>query len=208
MKKKLPKAISKAMEHPAEVVIQPTPEPSMGAICENQPASLSIQPARADVAGAETTRRTAEFSGSPQIALSETERHQALKLVERFAFWAGAAGAIPVPGLDLAGVGAVQIQMVRRLADMFNIEFSQTRGKALIAAIGGAVITGSSGLGAASLTKAIPVLGPAVSSIAVPTLAAGATYAIGIAFIEHFASGGTLLNFDLQQVRAAIRKPR
>jgi uncharacterized protein (DUF697 family) len=205
MKKKLPKAISKAMEHPSEVVIQPTPEPSTGAVCENEPASLSIQPAPADFHGAETARRTVELNGSPQ---SEKERHRALKLVERFAFWAGAAGAIPVPGLDLAGVGAVQVQMVRRLADMFDIEFSQSRGKALIAAIGGAVITGSSGLGAASLTKTIPVLGPAVSSIAVPTLAAGATYAIGIAFIEHFASGGTLLNFDFQQVRAAIRKPR
>jgi uncharacterized protein (DUF697 family) len=201
MKKKLPKAISKTMEHPPEVVIQPTPEPSRGAICEKQPVGLSIQPAPADFHGAKT-------NGFPQIVLSETDRHKALKLVERFAFWSGAAGAIPVPGLDLAGVGAVQVQMVRRLADMFEIEFSQSRGKALIAAIGGAVITGSSGLGAASLTKAIPVLGPAVSSIALPTLAAGATYAIGIAFIEHFASGGTLLNFDFQQVRAAIRKPR
>ena len=29
-----------------------------------------------------------------------------------------------------------------------------------------------------------------------PTLSIGATYAIGMAFIQHFASGGTLLDFD------------
>jgi len=197
MKKRLPKAIKRSADRAAEAVIQPSPEP------QPTPPPLDLAPAEPS---STVGYAIAEVNSPPAAAsLSEADRHEALKLVERFAFWAGAAGAIPVPGVDLAGVAAVQVQMVRRLAEMFDVEFSRDRGKAVVAAVGGAVITGSSGLGAASLTKTVPVLGPAVSAIAVPTLAAGATFAIGIAFLEHFATGGTLLNFDLQKLRQTVR---
>jgi uncharacterized protein (DUF697 family) len=203
MKKKLPKAITTSVHYEPEPFIEPVPEPRLETSDANEAAPTSRE------AMPQAARAVPTPTGPmPMFEFSETDRHEALKLVERFALWAGAAGAIPLPGLDLAGVGAVQLQMVRRLAEMFEVEFSRNRGKALVAAIGGAMITGSSGLGAASLTKTIPVLGPTVSSVAVPTLAAGATYAIGIAFIEHFASGGTLLNFDLQRVRTARRKTK
>ena len=38
-----------------------------------------------------------------------------------------------------------------------------------------------------------------------PVLSAGATYAIGMAFIEHFASGGTLLDFNPRDYREFIK---
>jgi hypothetical protein len=41
-----------------------------------------------------------------------------------------------------------------------------------------------------------------------PALSAGATYAIGKAFIQHFASGGTLLDFNPPDYREFIRAQR
>jgi hypothetical protein len=38
-----------------------------------------------------------------------------------------------------------------------------------------------------------------------PTFSAGATYMIGRAFIQHFASGGTLLDFDPPDYRKFMR---
>jgi hypothetical protein len=38
-----------------------------------------------------------------------------------------------------------------------------------------------------------------------PALSAGATYAIGKAFIQHFASGGTLLDFNPPDYRDFFR---
>ena len=38
-----------------------------------------------------------------------------------------------------------------------------------------------------------------------PVLSAGATYAIGKAFIQHFASGGTLLDFNPPDYREFIK---
>jgi hypothetical protein len=41
-----------------------------------------------------------------------------------------------------------------------------------------------------------------------PVLSAGATYAIGKAFIQHFATGGTLLDFNPPDYREFIRSHR
>jgi uncharacterized protein (DUF697 family) len=127
------------------------------------------------------------------------------KLVERFSLWSGAAGLIPLPLVDLATVGGVQIQMLRRLSQIYDVPFSANRGKALIAALAGSMIPASSGLGAASLIKGVPVAGTVVSALAMPVFSAGATYAIGMAFIEHFASGGTLLDFNPPDYREFIK---
>jgi uncharacterized protein (DUF697 family) len=122
-------------------------------------------------------------------------RAAAMKVVERFSLWSGAAGLIPLPFVDLAAVGAVQIQMLRRISKIYGVPFSQNRGKAIIASLAGATIPASSGIGAMSVVKSVPVAGSAVGVLAMPTLSAGATYAIGMTFVEHFASGGTLLDF-------------
>jgi hypothetical protein len=41
-----------------------------------------------------------------------------------------------------------------------------------------------------------------------PVLSAGATYAIGMTFIEHFASGGTLLDFHPARYRDFVKAQR
>jgi uncharacterized protein (DUF697 family) len=142
---------------------------------------------------------------SPDPTLPDATHAIAEKLVERFALWSGAAGLIPLPFVDLATVGGVQIQMLRRLSRIYDVPFSANRGKALIAALAGSLIPASSGLGAVSLIKSVPVAGMVVSSLAMPVLSAGATYAIGMAFIEHFASGGTLLDFYPPDYREFIK---
>jgi uncharacterized protein (DUF697 family) len=128
-----------------------------------------------------------------------------VKLVERFSLWSGAAGLIPLPFIDLAVVGGVQIQMLRRISQIYRVPFSENRGKALIVSLAGSVIPASSGLGAASMTKSVPVVGTAMSVVVMPALSAGVTYAIGMAFIRHFASGGTLLDFDPAEYREFIK---
>ena len=147
-----------------------------------------------------------KLDGTPDAAMpADGRRAVAMKLVERLSLWSGAAGLIPVPIVDASAVSAVQIQMVRRLSQIYGIPFSDNRGKALVASIIGSTIPASSGIGAASLLKSVPMLGTAISSFVMPALSAGATYAIGMAFIEHFASGGTLLDFNPRDYRESIR---
>jgi uncharacterized protein (DUF697 family) len=132
----------------------------------------------------------------------------ASKLVDRFALWSGVAGLVPIPVLDVAAVGGLQIQMVRRISQIYDVDFSENRGKALIASIAGSMIPASSGIGAASVLKAVPVIGTIAGGFVMPVLSAGATYAIGKAFIQHFATGGTLLDFNPPDYRQFIKAQR
>jgi uncharacterized protein (DUF697 family) len=139
---------------------------------------------------------------------AENRYEVASKLVDRFALWSGVAGLIPVPIVDAVAVGGLQIQMLRRISQIYDVAFSDNRGKAVIASLAGSMIPTTSGIGAASLLKAVPVLGTIASGFVMPVLSAGATYAIGKAFIQHFASGGTLLDFNPPDYREFIRHQR
>jgi uncharacterized protein (DUF697 family) len=158
-----------------------------------------------------TASGTPEQGGSDtgtDVSASGTEasrRETASKLVNRFAVWSGVAGLIPLPFVDVAAVGGLQLQMLRRISQIYDVAFSDNRGKALIASLAGSMIPASSGLGAASALKAVPLVGTMVSGFVMPVLSAGASYAIGKAFIEHFESGGSLLDFNPPDYREFVK---
>lgn len=155
-----------------------------------------------------TTSSVSETGEAIAADTPETREEMASKLVERFALWSGVAGLVPVPVVDAIAVGGLQIQMVRRLSQIYDVEFSENRGKALIASLAGSLIPTTSGIGAASLLKAVPIIGTLAGGFVMPALSAGATYAIGKAFIQHFATGGTLLDFNPPNYREFIRSQR
>jgi len=132
----------------------------------------------------------------------------ASRLVDRFAVWSGVAGIIPVPGVDVIAVGGLQVQMLRRLSQIYEVPFSGNRGKALTTALAGALLPSTSAIGIFSTVKAVPILGSIVGGLAMPVLSAGATYAIGQAFIKHFESGGTLLDFNPPDYREFVKSQK
>jgi len=154
---------------------------------------------------AEKSSATSETGEAIAADTPETREQMASKLVDRFALWSGVAGLVPVPVLDAVAVGGLQIQMVRRISQIYDIDFSENRGKALIASLAGSMIPATSGIGAASVLKAIPVIGTIAGGFVMPALSAGATYAIGKAFVQHFESGGTLLDFNPPDYKEFIK---
>ena len=155
------------------------------------------------------TKSTASASSETGSELTGEERREfASKLVDRFAVWAGVAGFIPMPVVDVLAIGGLQIQMLRRLSQIYGVPFSDNIGKALIASLAGTMIPTSSGIGAASTMKFVPILGTITAGFVLPALSAGATYAIGKAFIQHFETGGTLLDFNAPDYREFVRKQK
>jgi uncharacterized protein (DUF697 family) len=142
-------------------------------------------------------------------ATDESRDEAAANLVDRFSLWSGAAGLIPVPLVDIAAVGGVQIQMLRRLSEIYGVPFSENRGKSIIASLAGSVLPASTatttGMGIASALKIVPGVGTVISALTMPVFSAGATWVIGKVFIQHFASGGTLLDFNPPDYREFIK---
>ena len=121
----------------------------------------------------------------------------------------GAAGLVPVPVVDVAAVAGVQLQMLRRLSEIYEVPFSDNMGKSIIASLAGSVIPASTAttatIGLASLVKGLPGVGTVIGALTMPVFSAGSTYIIGKVFIQHFASGGTLLDFNPPDYREFIK---
>jgi uncharacterized protein (DUF697 family) len=164
-----------------------------------QKPTASMSPDKGDaMATNSTTSDAAEMTPEHRDEL-------AAKLVDRFAIWSGVAGLVPLPFVDVVAVGGLQLQMLRRISQIYGVAFSENRGKAVIASLAGALIPATSGMGAASALKIVPIVGMIISGFVMPVLSAGATYAIGKAFIQHFASGGTLLDFNPPDYREFVK---
>jgi uncharacterized protein (DUF697 family) len=152
---------------------------------------------------------TEPTDSAPTPTTDEERDAQASQLVDRFSIWSGAAGLIPVPLLDMAAVAGVQLQMLRRLSEIYGVPFTENRGKSIIASLAGAIIPASTAtttaMGVGSMLKAFPGVGTVVGALSMPVFSAGVTYVIGKVFIQHFASGGTLLDFNPPDYREFIK---
>jgi uncharacterized protein (DUF697 family) len=128
------------------------------------------------------------------------------QLVSRYVAWAAAAGVIPVPALDVVAVGGIQLQMLRKLTEIYGVPFSENMGKSVIASTIASILPVPAAAGLASALKFIPGVGSVAGAMAMPATAAGATYALGKVFILHFVSGGTLLDFDAGKYRDYLKQ--
>lgn len=108
------------------------------------------------------------------------------------------AGAIPVPVADVLAVSASQLDMIRQLCKVYDNDFHETQGKAIVSALTTATLAR---LGAGSLAKMIPVIGSIVGSVANAVMSGASTYALGQVFKVHFETGGTILDFDAGRLK-------
>ena len=97
--------------------------------------------------------------------------------------WSMGAGLVPIPMLDIVAVSAVQLDMVRQLSKVFELDFSETQGKAMITSMTGSTLAK---LGARAVIKLIPGIGSIVGGVAMATLSGASTYALGEVYKKHF----------------------
>ena len=161
-----------------------------------------------ETAGAGATRgiQSAGAATGPTSDTAQQNRDElAARLVDRLSLWSGAAGGVLPPLVDLVGVGGVQLYMLRRLSEIYGVPFSKNVGKSVLSSIVGALIPENASLAALSVFKGVPILGHAISGVTMGGVSAGTTWVIGNVFIKHFASGGTLLDFNPPDYREFIK---
>ncbi|MBM3345377.1 MAG: DUF697 domain-containing protein [Betaproteobacteria bacterium] len=131
----------------------------------------------------------------------------AVHMVKSQAKLAAAAGALPVPILDFVALTGLQYVLVHQLATYYQVPFYGNRARALIGALTGSAVSRGAGWAVlGSVARAIPGVGWLAGWAAMSALSAASTYAIGKVFIQHFESGGTLLDFDPDRLRDYYRR--
>lgn len=118
-------------------------------------------------------------------------------IIRNHMLWSMGAGFIPVPIADFFAVSAVQLDMIRQLCNVYNIDFKQTQGKAVITALTGSSLAR---LGARAV-KFIPGVGSLLGGVTLAALSGASTYALGEVFKQHFETGGTFLDFDVERLK-------
>jgi len=122
---------------------------------------------------------------------------EANSIIKNHMIWSMGAGFIPVPIADFFAVSAIQLDMIRQMCKLYEIDFKQTEGKAIITALTG---SGLARLGARAI-KFIPGVGSILGGVTLAVLSGGSTYALGEVFKKHFETGGTFLDFDPSRLK-------
>lgn len=130
--------------------------------------------------------------------INKTNRsEEADSIIKNHMIWSMGAGLIPVPIADLFAVSAIQLDMIRQLAKVYEIDFKQTEGKAYITALTGSSLAR---LGARAI-KFIPGVGSVLGGVTMAVLSGASSFALGEVFKKHFETGGTFLDFDPQRLK-------
>lgn len=140
------------------------------------------------------TQISSMLSNLSNMNNQEEKAQKANQIIQNHVGFAASAGLIPIPGADLAAVTGVQLNMLRQLANLYDVKFMDSLGKNIITAVVG---SGIARVGA-SLVKAIPGIGTIIGEMSMAALSAASTYGLGKMFASHFAKGGTLENFDIK----------
>ena len=127
----------------------------------------------------------------------EIRTSNANSVIKNHMIWSMGAGFIPVPIADLFAVSAIQLDMIRQLCKVYDINFKETEGKAIITALTG---SGLARLGARAI-KFIPGVGTILGGVTLAVLSGASSYAIGEVFKKHFETGGTFLDFDPDRLK-------
>ncbi len=135
-------------------------------------------------------------SGSGNSAHADT-------VIRNHVIWSMGAGFIPVLIADIFAVSALQLDMIRQLSRVYEVDFSETQGKALVTSL---TSTTLARITAGSVVKLIPGLGSVIGGATVSVFAGASTYALGEVFKKHFESGGTILDFDPARLKKVYKE--
>jgi uncharacterized protein (DUF697 family) len=201
MSKKLPKATAQTFDD-----IRQQRDTAPKATAKNRPKPAMRSKRRPSAKPAAAAERTPPPSGAE--AALELRRAQAGQIVERFTAYSAVGSIIPIPLVDTLSVVLLIVSMVKSLADIYEAPFSRDRVRAAVAGmLGGAGQAGVGSTVTAYLVKLTPganMVGAAASSVTSAVL----TRTIGRAFILHFETGGTALEFDPAVLRGHFEVKR
>lgn len=120
------------------------------------------------------------------------ERKKAEGIIRYHTFLSMGAGAIPIPLADLTAVLALQMDMIKQLSEVYEMDYLDLSGKAFITSVTGSV---AARMGA-SLIKFIPGVGSIVGAVSMSIMSGASSYAVGKVCANYFENNINLNDID------------
>jgi uncharacterized protein (DUF697 family) len=119
-------------------------------------------------------------------------------VIRNHVIWSMGAGFIPVIIADVLAISALQLDMIRQLCRVYDVDFSETQGKAIVTSLTSSSLAR---IAARGVVKLIPGVGSVLGGVTLSIFAGASTYALGEVFKKHFETGGTILDFDPDRLK-------
>jgi len=127
--------------------------------------------------------------------------------IKRHCAYAAVGGLVPLPFVEMVTSSTIQLRMIAELCDIYGVRFSENAVKNAMGALIATVLPASGvGYAARAFIRRVPVVGTVFGVVAMPTLAAASTYALGKVFAWHFAKGGSTTNFKAEEMKASFKE--
>jgi uncharacterized protein (DUF697 family) len=134
-------------------------------------------------------------------------RGRAMRVVRRHTLYGSGTGLIPIPGADIAGLSGVQFRMIAGIARIYGVPVHRERLRAVVSSLLTGLLSASLIYGPVSHMLGLATgIGWGLRSAVAVTVSAAATRALGIVFIRHFESGGSLLDFNVEEKRDELNR--
>lgn len=160
-----------------------------------RPSNRSSHPARSRTALAVQVE---ELAYREHTFEQKIRRERAESIIHSRMWVTAGIGLLPFPFVDWAATTAVQIAMINDLVTLYarsgQPPVTAQTGRKWIASLAGGFVP--------TYLKAVPLFGTTVGILTGPLFYGAMTYALGQVFIQHFETGGTLLTFDADKMRA------
>lgn len=162
--------------------------------------SLFSSPSQADAS-------TAHQADSGHQQDSQGDNHsmqkyeEANQIIRRSVILSAGAGLIPLPFLDLTAALAIQMDMLGKLAKLYEADYSDAANESFITALVGS----SAAKIASSMVKLLPGFGTVFGGVSMSVMSGASTYAIGQVAIQQFEKGSNLFDVDLKKAQQAYQ---
>ena len=140
---------------------------------------------------------------TPTLSSPMLRRLKAQQTLRDHALLAAGAMIIPVPLLDMAAEAAIQTHMVKRLTEIYGVDFAEERAKVLVAAALGGF---SAGWAAGTLLRYASFATYFINLWPSAMLSSGITYGIGHLFMQHFEKGGGMHDLEPDVAASALKE--
>lgn len=121
--------------------------------------------------------------------------------------WSVAASLIPIPFLDMASLGVIQVNMIVDITKLYEQKVSRNAVQGVVSVLFGTLAPfGAAHYAMSSIPKFLPGYGTAVGAVTLATFGAAATYSVGKIFVRHYENGGSFSNFSASAIQADLKK--
>ena len=136
-----------------------------------------------------------------QETIVKVDPDEVNKIIRKSVCIAMGIGIVPIPFFNLAAVSTSSIVMIKKLSELYGVEFKEGVARKIITAVIGAGVGVLASGPVESVVSAVPLIGLPLAIATKPAMNGMTPYALGRMFVTHFEEGGGFVSVNIEAMK-------